>query len=341
MNIKLKKKNPYAFLTAITASFFMIACDQSTITVPNDAGNRDTGTSDTQGADAPGNSWTPGPGNLTVMLTAEDAVNEGLEKDILDGWEVSFDKYIVVVSGLSIKRENSTDHLERNQGLVIDLKAIPENGLEFARFENIQTGVWNQVGYAFGVSPGTSRQTLVKHSSVSDADYARVVGSNGIDVLVKGHIHKSNGQSCPGGSCRAAGHIDFEFATAASVLFSGCEAEEGAVGVTVAGSGTTSVAITIHVDHLFFNGFPEGEEATVKRYAQWIANADLNADNRVDIAELAMISQGQFNTLLVPNPEYDLSSPPIVLNNAADYAKAQLMTQGHFQGEGECAFEAR
>ena len=39
------------------------------------------------------------------------------------------------------------------------------------------------------------------------------------------------------------------------------------------------------------------------------------------------------------DPErYQLGGAPIALSTVWDYVRAQLMTQGHFQGEGECPY---
>ena len=39
---------------------------------------------------------------------------------------------------------------------------------------------------------------------------------------------------------------------------------------------------------------------------------------------------------LFPSPTYVLSGSPLEINNAWDFVRAQLGTQGHIFGEGEC-----
>ena len=60
----------------------------------------------------------------------------------------------------------------------------------------------------------------------------------------------------------------------------------GVPGVSVTADSTQTSALTLHGDHLFFNGFPEGDEGGVMRLAQWIADCDLNLDGTVTNDEL-------------------------------------------------------
>lgn len=92
--------------------------------------------------------------------------------------------------------------------------------------------------------------------------------------------------------------------------------------------------MTIHGDHLFFNGFPEGDEGGVMRLAQWLADCDLNLDGTVTQAELEAIDPAQLPEL---DDRYQLGGSPITpIDDMYVYVTAQLKTQGHFQGEGEC-----
>jgi hypothetical protein len=142
-------------------------------------------------------------------------------------------------------------------------------------------------------------------------------------------------QSGGGVDCYANPEIGFSFAVRAPISLGPCE-REGSEGFAVTAGGTSTVAITIHGDHLFFNGFPEGSEAKVLRLAQWLADSDLDADGEVTEAELKAIAPGDLWEL---DPDrFQLGGSPLTpLDTVWTYVRAQLMTQGHFQGEGECA----
>ena len=88
---------------------------------------------------------------------------------------------------------------------------------------------------------------------------------------------------------------------------------------------------TIHGDHWFFSNLTEGVELT-DRYAQWIANADLDRNGETTISELRNVPKGQ----AFPAALYSLSGALIPIENAYDYLEAQARTLGDFQGDGEC-----
>ncbi|NBO46961.1 MAG: hypothetical protein EBU85_08165, partial [Actinobacteria bacterium] len=74
-----------------------------------------------------------------------------------------------------------------------------------------------------------------------------------------------------------------------------------------------------------------GAEITERR-AQWLADADLDHDGKVDLAELATIKASD----LFRAPTYNLSGALVKVETAADYVEAQARTLGDFQGDGEC-----
>src|SRR5690606_8081044 len=119
-------------------------------------------------------------------------------------------------------------------------------------------------------------------------------------------------------------------------VFGPCEIDE-VPGFSVAADGTTVVSATLHGDHIFFNGFPEGGEGGTVRLAQWIADCDLDLDGEVTQAELEAIAPAALPEL---DGRYQLGGSPITpLESMWIYVSAQLKTQGHFQGEGECPFD--
>jgi len=102
-------------------------------------------------------------------------------------------------------------------------------------------------------------------------------------------------------------------------------------GVVVTSGTTTNASVTIHGDHLWFGAFPSGDEL-VERRAQWLANCDLDQDGTVTEAEL----MGTDAAAVFPAPEYNLSGAPVPILDAWDFVAAQVRTQGHLNGEGEC-----
>ena len=119
--------------------------------------------------------------------------------------------------------------------------------------------------------------------------------------------------------------------------FGPCEIDEKP-GFSITADQTQTVAATIHGDHPFFNGFPEGDEGGVTRLAQWIADCDLDLDGTVTIAELQKIKPSDMAEL---DMRYQLGGSPITpLNTMYDYLRAQLKHKVTTQGEGECPVTA-
>lgn len=270
-----------------------------------------------------------GDGTLTVSLEAEDTITDGLEpgdglENLVDGWTVTFDEYIVAIGGVTIGRAGGD--LTVSEAVVVDLTKLPANGFELARFTGIATGQWGEFSYKL-VHAGEA----TRDGSVSQGDFDRMVADD-VTYLIRGTATKADAT------------VTFEFAEPAEVTFGPCESEAGAPGVNVTELSETAASVVIHGDHLFFNGFPSGAEITERR-AAWLELADMlgNGDGHVDDAELEGITGTDLATLFPTaepttdgDAQYFLSGSPVPVGDARDFVIGQLLTQGHFNGEGEC-----
>ncbi len=292
-----------------------------------------------------------GSGSLTVLIESEDVIVEGLEagdgtENIRDGWAVGFDRYIATIGDIDV--HFSTDEsveAEAGDVYVVDLTQLPTGGLSLWGLEGLREGRW-EFNYATpGAGDGSTR-----HDSVVQGDYDEMV-ANDWTYLIDGVLTKADGQSCPPAAlanpgsrtpngntsgdngCYDAPSIRFTFGAAAETGFGPCEIDE-VPGFAISAGGAQTVAATIHGDHLFFNGFPEGDEGGITRLAQWLADCDLNLDGTVTADELTAIAPSQLPAI---DDRYQLGGSPITpLEDMYDYVSSQLKTQGHFQGEGEC-----
>ena len=293
-----------------------------------------------------------GDAELDILIEAEDVIIDGLTpgdgaENIRDGWTVSFNKYVTVVGEVDIHL--STDETiegEAPETYAIDLTTIPPAGVSKWRITELADGTYEFFYGTHGAGEAT------RDDSVSEADFAEMQ-AGGWTYLIDGTITKADGVSCPpaslvnpgstaieagtsnsaGDPCYVNTSVSFRIGAEAETAFGPCEID-GAPGVSVTSGSVTPAAITIHGDHIFFNGFPEGDEGGTLRLAQWLADADLNLDGAVTKDELEAISPSDLAEL---DDRYQLGGSPITpLNNMWDYVRAQLKTQGHFQGEGEC-----
>ena len=301
-----------------------------------------------------GDMATPALGDVTVLLEPEDTITEGLEpgdsgESIQDGWTVTFDRYLIAVGDVDIHL--STDEAveaEAPDVFVAALTQIPASGASLWSFDDVQAGRW-EFNYA---TPGAGDGSM-RHETASEADYDEMVAEDWT-FLIEATMTHETGQSCPpasladvGGAtpngntnsrdedCYDSATVSFTWGVTAETAFGPCEIDD-VTGFAVPEGGSQTVAISIHGDHLFFNGFPEGEEGGVMRLAQWIADSDLNLDGEVTRAELEQIAPSDLAEL---DDRYALGGAPLELTEMWDYVIGQLKTQGHFQGEGECPFD--
>jgi len=295
-----------------------------------------------------------GSGTLSVLLEAEDVIIEGLEpgddtENIRDGWTVGFSKYLITIGDIDVHLSTKGSvEAESSDVFVVDMTQIPAAGLPLWTLDGLREGRW-EFNYATpGAGDGSTR-----HESVEQVDYDEMVDKDWT-YLIDGVLSKSDGQSCPpaalveagsktpngnlsgGNECYDAPEVRFVFGATAETSFGPCEIG-GIPGVAISAGGTQTVAATIHGDHIFFNGFPEGDEGGVMRLAQWLADCDLNLDGTVTGEELKAIVPSQLPEL---DDRFQLGGSPITpLNHMHDYLIGQLKTQGHFNGEGECPYD--
>lgn len=292
-------------------------------------------------------------GSLEVLLEAESTVREGIQagsgsEDVADGWSVQWDNYIVSVGGTHVAFATDAElEVHDEQRFVVDLVKTPSAGVALWSFPSLAAGRWN-VFYELG---GAGDTETTRDASVSENDYDRMV-QNDLTYLIRGALVSEAGQSCPpankaqsgdhvpngnvnarGEPCYAAPRVELEIAIEAEAIYGPCTVDE-VPGIAIPSGGSQTAALTLHGDHLFFNGFPEGAEGGVTRRAQWWADADLNLDGKVEQAELQALNASDLAEF---DEGYQLGGAP---NGALDslwtYVAAQLRTQGHFQGEGEC-----
>jgi hypothetical protein len=295
-----------------------------------------------------------GEGSLTVLLESEDTILEGIEpgdgpENIRDGWAAAFDKYVAIIGDIDV--HFSTDkalEAEAEEVFAVDLTQVPASGLPLWTLDGLREGRW-EFNYA---TPGAAHGAE-RHESVVAADYDAMVEKDWT-YWIDGVLTKAGGQSCPpvslarpggkapngrtsgGNACYDAPRVRFSFGIRAETTFGPCVVDD-VPGFAIAAGGTQTVAATIHGDHLFFNGFPEGDEGGVTRLAQWVADCDLNLDGTVTAEELEAIVPSQLPEI---DERYQLGGSPIKpLDTMRDYLEGQLKTQGHFQGEGECQFD--
>lgn len=274
------------------------------------------------GSDSTGGS---GDGNLSVLIQAEESIPDGLEagdgeENIRDGFDISYSRYIVTLGNVAMSQLDGGDFQSSAVVVVVDLTSLPSTLPELTAFDGIPTGQYS----SFGFETPPADAEVVNLNSVDEAAIEAMI-ANGWSYIIEGTITQvSDGAS-----------KSFLISADVPSVYSDCAVEGLAPGVNV--SSNSSVDITLHGDHLFFNGFPE-EEGNVVRLAQWLWDIeDVDSD---DVLTQADFEAATDIATLYPSPPagvYELTGGPITpITSAWDFIRAQLGTQGHIFGEGEC-----
>ena len=267
-------------------------------------------------------------GRAQIFVEPEDTVSEGLtpgssEENIKDGWAVAYDRFLVAVGNVRASRSDSDEKFSDSTVFVLDLRGAPAGGYVITTFDDMTATRWDR----FGFDLPNATQGAKALAPTTDADVALMV-ENGFSIYIEGSITK-----CPlAGMCDPASEVTFRWGLSAGTAFDDCATEDGFTGFAVPEGGTAQVKPTIHGDHWFFNSITAGTELT-ERYAQYIADCDLNMDGETALDELKQAKASD----VLPSTKYNLSGAltgPI--NTAFDYVLAQARTLGDFQGDGEC-----
>jgi hypothetical protein len=278
-----------------------------------------------------------GAGTAQIFVEPEDTITHGLSagtdnENIHDGWSVTYTRFLVVVGSVRASRSDTLEKVTDTGVHVLDLLRAPASGYVVAELQSLGAARWDR----FGFDLPNAAKGAVPLAPTTDADASFMI-DHGYSIYFEGSMTNPAGQSCPpGGMCREAKAITFRWGFAAGTSFDDCSSVDGIAGFAVPAGGTIPVKPTIHGDHWFFSNFTSGVELTERR-AQYLADADSNADGETTIAELKAFEAAD----AFPIPAYNLSGAlggPI--HSAYDYVLAEMRTIGHFQGDGECPTRA-
>jgi hypothetical protein len=263
---------------------------------------------------------TNGSGSVQIFVEAESTIPNGLSagmgaEDILDGWSVKYNRFIVAIGNFRAARSDAQDKLTAPPVYVLDLMNVPAGGYVVHTWSEVEATRWDRFG--FDLPNATGDATPIEPTT--DADKALLV-DNKASIYIEGEI--DNGMV----------KKTFKWALPAGTSFDDCADENGLAGFAVPDGGSVPIKPTIHGDHWYFNSITAGVEIT-KRYAQYIADCDLDMDGETTIAELQAV-KGADLAKAFPTDKYNLSG--VVLDSAYSWVLGQAQTLGDFQGEGEC-----
>lgn len=262
-------------------------------------------------------------GSVQLVIEAEDTIPLGLdpgaaEENIIDGWQVRYTKYLQTLGAFKASTSNGSGApLEHAGSVLLDVKALPTGGKVLETFDDVEAVRYDVVEYT---SPAVS-DAVERDANVAQSDFDMMKAANA-NLLVTGT------------ATMGATSLQFTFLIAGASHFTNCGPEAGDKGFAVVEGGTAQATLTYHGDHFWFNAFPTGAETTIQRRAEWLHRADADASGTVTQAEL----DAGTAAVLFPSPDFNLGGSPVPVTNGTTFLRAQVVTIGHFQGEGECDF---
>jgi hypothetical protein len=259
-----------------------------------------------------------GEGKVRVLLESEETIREGLDPGSEDentrDHAVRYTKYLAVVGHVELARSGGGS-AALDDVLVADMKQVGAEGVQLGVLDGLAAGEWDRFGFQTPAAAAGAKAG----PGVSAADLATMI-AEGWTYWIEGVVEGEERD------------VKFVIQTDVPTTFESCELD-GEPGVTVVEGSPQSATITLHGDHIFFNAFPTGSEGSIERRAAWVVAADADGDGNVSTEDLRALDASEVFTSTLG---YSLDGAPIPIVNALDFVRAQLATQGHYKGEGEC-----
>lgn len=228
-----------------------------------------------------------GEGTWTAEVWGEDYIEAGIPAEIFaDGCAASFSRFDLRVDTAGIDGGGEAGPF------AVDLTAP---GPQTLTTIDVPDGLYDEV--SFGMSPGAAA-----------GEIGAGLEAEGASLAVAGTL------TCPGGA------VGFAWAFPTAVSWT-CEPD----GLTIGKGGAGSSQLTVHGDHLFYDGL-EDPEAEVRGEALIAADADGDGD----------LTQAELAATPVAPLGYTVGSHAEV-SDLWGFLEVQTRSVGHIDGEGHCA----
>lgn len=249
-----------------------------------------------------------GVGSLKFTTWGEEYIEDGIPAaEFEDGWQLTFSKFQVSLGGFKVAKEKGGTAGTIDGFKVFDL--TKKGPFEVGGLEKIPSDTYDRVSFSIAAS------TAATAGNITEMELATFKG-------------RGNALQVEGLATKGALQKRFAWAFTQGVDYSECESAGGVKGEVVPTGSTTTVQVTVHGDHFFYDQLAS---ADAKLRFDAIAAADKTPeDGVVTLEELSAIS---LTTL--PNGQYGTAGAPGV-DTLRDFVQALSATVGHYQGEGHC-----
>jgi len=272
-----------------------------------------------------------GEGSVVFRISGEDAAHTGYpvpgepELAFVDGWALRFDKYLVSVGNLRLEGADGAKGWAGTDSVIVDLVAGEP---EVFRIDGVEARRWERFSYE--ILPASEGARRI---GVADGDAQRMI-DGGLNYLVEGTATKEG--------------MDFRFSWGLvnPTRNHDCvDSQSGTPGVVVRNNATAEYAITLHLDHLFYDHLGDHDDAdmrfdAVAAVAREIDGVRTIALDDLEGQRLADLRDANGGPLLDEHGErlvYDPHSVPLDDPNLRAYLLAAAKSQGRFNGEGFCS----
>lgn len=255
-----------------------------------------------------------GVGSVAFTSWGEEYIEDAIPgAEFADGWTVTFDRFLVVLEGVTVAESaGGAPAASMGGSVLVNHKTKGEKPI--VRFDALPAKSYPAV--SFRVAPATEATTL----EGATADDKALMVQNGYSVYVEAK------------ATREAVTKSFAWGFKLATRYGSCKGEiagKETDGTIVTNGGTDTVQLTIHGDHLFYDDL-QAKEAKLR--FDNIAAADADGDGDVTLEELARV---KLAAIPAANGPYGTGSAAGV-NDLRAFVEALSRTVGHFRGEGEC-----
>ena len=260
---------------------------------------------------AAGCSEDAGSGGVAFTTWGEEYIEQEIPAAAFeDGWRVAFDRFLVVLSDVSVADLDGNVGASMEGSVLVDHKTPGRKPV--VTFDGLEAKPWERV--SFQIAPVAEDTAL---EGATEADRQLMLDA-GAAVHIEARAAKDGVEK----------RIDWTFA--APTAYRDCRGDKDGKeteGVLVTNGGTDAVELTIHGDHFFYDDL-QAESAVLRFDA--IANADADMDGAVTLEELSAVklvdlTEGSYGTGSAGD-----------INDLGAFVSALARTLGHFRGEGEC-----
>lgn len=252
----------------------------------------------------------PAEGTASWTIWGEEFIEEGIpakddkgEVIVEDGWTIRFTKFLVVIGGLQMASAKGDQGPSDAQAKLFNLQ---KKGPHTVADLKTPAGTWDAPAYS--ILPASAS---TQAGNADPADLA-MMQKEGYSLYLEGEAEK-------GGQKKA-----FVWGFKLQIAFKKCKSN-----AVITAGGKTTLQITIHADHLFYDDL-ENPEAKLRFDA--IAAADKDNDGKITSQELSEVKGAAFAGL----KDYNVGRFSSVTDLGAFIAHL-AGTIGHFDGEGECS----